>query len=246
MHWLRRAAASTERPPAGGLLRASGHPSVSPAGASARRLAAPSMLASLPWPAIGLLIWVLACLLPLDGDGVAWWAARFVLLAALVWIPLALRLVEGPPVAAVPSLLQAYQPWCALLLFASFLQAAGPVALLLAVPWAAWAALLGVRGLLRLREFSLTTTDELCLSLGMLALPVGGIWLLAARAGLPLLGFGAPFTLLTGMHFHYAGLLMPSVVGLTGRLLGPTEEPDADAGSYWPGLAQPDALSRDA
>ena len=28
-------------------------------------------------------------------------------------------------------------------------------------------------------------------------------------------------TLLTGMHFHYAGLLLPTVVGLAGRLVGP-------------------------
>jgi hypothetical protein len=97
--------------------------------------------------------------------------------------------------------------------------------MLLAVPWALWTALLGVRGLLRLREqpfrASLQAADELCLSLGMLALPVGGLWLIAARGGLPVLGFVAPFTLLTGMHFHYAGLLMPTVIGLTGRLLGP-------------------------
>jgi len=53
----------------------------------------------------------------------------------------------------------------------------------------------------------------------MVALPVGGIWLLASRAGVPLAGFYHPMTLLTGMHFHYAGLLMPTVVGLAGRLL---------------------------
>jgi hypothetical protein len=166
-------------------------------------------------------IWVLACLLPLDGDGAAWWAGRFVLLAALVWIPLALRLVDGAPDAGPACLVQLSQPWCALLLVASFLQAAGPLALLLALPWAAWTALLGVRGLLRLREHPRSAPDELCMSLGMVALPVGGVWLLAARAGLPLLGFVAPFTLLACMHFHYAGLLMPTVLGLTGRLLGP-------------------------
>lgn len=177
--------------------------------------------AGLRWPAAGLLIWGLTCLLPLDGDGVLWWAGRFVLLAALVWVPLALRLVEPLPLTTAPAWVRALQPWCALLLIVSFLARTGTPAALLALPWALWTALLGLRGLLRLREHPRRAVDELCLTLGMLALPVGGAWLLAARAGLPLLGVVAPFTLLTGVHFHYAGLLLPTVVGLAGRLLGP-------------------------
>ena len=47
---------------------------------------------------IGLTVWLVACLLPLDGDGVGWIAGRFVLLAVLVWVPLALRLVDPPEI----------------------------------------------------------------------------------------------------------------------------------------------------
>src|SRR5688572_2985774 len=86
MQWLRRVGASAEMAP----LRES---VTTPDGRS--------------WPLVGLLIWAAVCLLPLDGDGVAWWAGRFVLLAALVWIPLALSLVDGPGItgtAAVPRL----------------------------------------------------------------------------------------------------------------------------------------------
>jgi hypothetical protein len=177
---------------------------------------------------VGLLVWLVACLLPLDGDGVAWWVARFVLLAVLVWVPLGLRLIEGPaPTGLLPVLIQWLQPWCAALLLISFLVPSGLLAALLAGPWLLWTALLGLRGLLRLREHRPGAVDELCLDLGMLALPVGGIWLLAARAGLPFAGFTHPITLLTGMHFHYAGLLMSTIVGLTGRLL-------ARAGRGWP------------
>lgn len=161
----------------------------------------------------------MACVLPLDGDGVAWWAVRFVLLAALVWVPLGLRLVEGPAPGMLARLALRLQPWCAVLLVGSFLLPTGPIAAAVALPWALWTALLGLRGLARLREHPVTAADELCLTLGMLAVPVGGAWLLAARAGLPFLGFVQPVTLLTGMHFHYAGLLMPTVVGLVGRLL---------------------------
>jgi hypothetical protein len=172
-----------------------------------------------------------ACLLPLDGDGVGWIAGRFVLLAVLVWVPLALRLVDDPETPAgaalLPRLLRRLHPWCAVLLIGSYLLPAGLLAAVLALPWAGWTALVGLRGLLRLREHPLSASDELCLDLGMLALPVGGVWLLAARAGLPLMGFVYPITLLTGMHFHFAGLLMPTIVGLAGRML-PTE------GTGWP------------
>jgi hypothetical protein len=210
MQWLRRGGASSESEGAG-----------EPADVPSDRVVVAAARADLRWPVVGLLIWGGACLLPLDGDGVLWWAGRFVLLAALVWLPLALRLIEPPTLTPVAAWVQAFQPWCALLLIASFLDRAGAVAALLATPWALWTVLLGLRGLLRLRDHSLRAVDELCLTLGMLALPVGGLWLLAARADLPVLGFVAPFTLLTGMHFHYAGLLLPTVVGLAGRLLGP-------------------------
>ena len=180
---------------------------------------------------IGLTVWLVACLLPLDGDGVGWIAGRFVLLAVLVWVPLALRLVDPPEIphgtAMLPRLLRWLHPWCAALLIGSYLLPAGLSSAALAVPWSIFTALVGVRGLLRLREHRLAASDELCLTLGMLAFPVGGVWLLAARAGLPLMGFVYPITLLTGMHFHYAGLLMPTIVGLAGRML-PAE------GTGWP------------
>jgi hypothetical protein len=196
--------------------------------ASIRRLFAETGQSGQTPLVVSLLVWLVACLLPLDGDGVAWWVVRFVLLAVLVWVPLALRLIEGPaPAGLLPILLQWLQPWCAALLLVSFLVPAGSLAALLAGAWLLWTALLGLRGLLRLREHPLSAVDELCLDLGMLAIPVGGVWLLTARAGQPLAGFTHPFTLLTGMHFHYAGLLMPTIVGLTGRLLD-------RAGRGWP------------
>lgn len=210
MQWLRRGGASPEPEEAG-----------EPADAPSDRAVVAASRTDLRWLLVGVLIWGGACLLPLDGDGVLWWAGRFVLLAVLVWLPLALRLIEPPILTPVAAWLQTLLPWCALLLLASFMARAGAVAALLATPWALWTALLGLRGLLRLREHPLRSTDEVCLTFGMLALPVGGLWLLAARADLPVLGFVAPFTLLTGMHFHYAGLLLPTVVGLAGRLLGP-------------------------
>ena len=181
-----------------------------------------------PKTCLGLLVWAIVCLLPLDGDGIIWWATRFILLAALAWIPLALELIGTTAESGVrlARLTQRLEPWAAIVLVGACLAPAGSsLAVLLTVPWVLWTALLGLRGLLRLAERLLhrerLLADELCIDLGMLALPVGGIWLLAARANIPFVGFVQPITLLTGMHFHFAGLLMPTVVGLTGRLLLP-------------------------
>jgi hypothetical protein len=58
---------------------------------------------------------------------------------------------------------------------------------------------------------------ELAIALGMLFLPVGGIWLMAARIGIPLLGFHEPVVTFTAAHFHFAGFAAPIVIGGAGR-----------------------------
>ena len=52
----------------------------------------------------GMLLWGVACLLPLGASGAAWWASRFLLLGVLVWAPLALGLIEHPEGRAVSPL----------------------------------------------------------------------------------------------------------------------------------------------
>ena len=58
---------------------------------------------------------------------------------------------------------------------------------------------------------------ELAVDIGLLLLPVGSIWLLASRAGSPLLGFHEPIVTLTAAHFHYAGFAAPVILGCAGR-----------------------------
>ena len=54
---------------------------------------------------------------------------------------------------------------------------------------------------------------------GALYLPVGGFWFLASRSGANPLGFGDIIVALTAVHFHYAGFVLPVLLGLTGRVL---------------------------
>jgi hypothetical protein len=87
------------------------------------------------------------------------------------------------------------------------------------LPWLALTGLIALLGLARLLRRRRLDAPELCIDLGMLALPTGGMWLVASRAGATLFGFGEPITLLTGVHFHYAGFLAPCVIGLSGSYM---------------------------
>jgi hypothetical protein len=176
----------------------------------------------------GALVCGIAWLLPLGGSGAAWWASRFLLLAALVWVPLALRLVDHSDrgfVSGLATLARRAQPWGALALVGAFVAGPDPLAALLVLPWLAITGLVGLLGLARLLGRRRLDAPRLCMDLGMLALPTGGMWLLASRAGIPLFGFGEPITLLTGVHFHYAGFLGPVLIGLTGGYLPESASP---------------------
>jgi hypothetical protein len=85
-------------------------------------------------------------------------------------------------------------------------------------------ALAGVLGLVRLwsrRGARFAPLDAFAIDVGLLLLPVGGIWLLASRAGVPLGGFHEPVVTFTAAHFHFAGLAAPIVIGGAGRLVAP-------------------------
>lgn len=70
----------------------------------------------------------------------------------------------------------------------------------------------GVRPLLH-DERSLA---DACADMGCVYLPVGGAWLVAARAGLEPLGFVEPVVTFTANHFHFAGFAAPVVIALLG------------------------------
>ena len=142
------------------------------------------------------------------------------LLAPLVIVPLGFRLLEvaapgsRPPAIAFRSLLPA-----AGLLLVSFWLPAGPVAAVLALPW------LAVTGITVLAAGSRILRDEDRFRPGVAHatdaavafLAVGATFAVIDRLGARPLGLPATIILLTAVHFHFAGFVLPLAGALAYR-----------------------------
>lgn len=143
------------------------------------------------------------------------WAQALLLFAALVIFPLATRLGASASDAAWLQKLWRSAWWwrsvAAVLLAASFQQPAGTTALWLALPWAGFLGVLALTGLQRLAGGSGRTPAALCRDAGLAFAAVAAAWLLADRIALQPLGFSTAIVMLTAVHFHFAGILLPLV-----------------------------------
>ena len=170
----------------------------------------------------GALAWLfLLVLLPAEPQTIAL-ITRLLLLAVLVFVPLALGLVAAsrPARAAGHLRLAVYvQPFAAAAVVAAFLLPAGVLAGVLALSWLLFAGIVAFLGLTRLFDHDLHDAAELCINVSLLLLPIGGFWLTMARFGARPLGFGDTIVLLTAVHFHYAGFALLMLAGLAGRRL---------------------------
>jgi hypothetical protein len=148
------------------------------------------------------------------------WEVALFLLGPLVIVPLGLALLAPGPhdrfrrLWWVGALLQFP---AALLLLAAFVLHPGPPAALLSLPWLAVTLLTALFGAARLLLRGPRPLEELALDAGLIYLAVGGGWLVLARAGIRPLGFDPLIVLLTAVHFHYAGFVLPLLTGMAGR-----------------------------
>jgi len=145
----------------------------------------------------------------------AWIVLRLPLEAAvltftpLVLVPLGLKLMhsESPFIRSAAR----WQLPTAIALAASFLPAQGPLAALLATPWLIVTLLLAADGLARLRRHGFRIDHPAGEIAALLFISVGGAWAVISRAGLRPQDFSPAIVLLTGVHFHYAGFILPLV-----------------------------------
>jgi hypothetical protein len=98
----------------------------------------------------------------------------------------------------------------------SFLLERGEMASLLTLPWLGFTAFLATLGLDRLLNLKANSESEWGSIAASLLLPVGAGWAYLSRAGQNPFGFSDVIVLLTAVHFHYAGFVLPI---LSGQLL---------------------------
>jgi len=146
-------------------------------------------------------------------------AAAVLAAAPLLLVPLGLRLlrhIEGND--RTLSVVRWSSNIAALLLAASLTVERGPIAAALVGPWLAvtlWLAIRGAHGVWRLlRERPADWPARLGAAMAQLYIVVGAIGAFAWRGGWRPGGFSDDIILLTGVHFHYAGFVLPLVAGL--------------------------------
>lgn len=177
----------------------------------------------------GLLVW-LALPRILPARGIIGEIEHVLLFAVLVVVPLALELLSQPDRhqqlprvlfwdSAVPV---RWQPFAAALVVLSLVLDHGllPVcSALLCVPWLLLTLMAAAHALRRLLARGFYPIAECVQDLGWIYWPVGAIWLIAHRLEWELMGFPGKIVILTAVHFHFAGLAAPLVVGTMARLL---------------------------
>ena len=146
--------------------------------------------------------------------------------AALIVVPMGLRLAATPTRAGVHALpwrvIVLLQPLAAIALLISLATSPGRVAGWCSLPWLMVGLCAALFGLWRFLPRPQQRLDEVCLDAALWCLPVGGAWLVAERFGWAPFGFGGTIARLTAIHFHFAGFALLVFAAMTGRSLSRT------------------------
>lgn len=171
---------------------------------------------------VGAVVWMLFTVLRVPDPHHGAWAQALLLLAALVLVPPALELAakddERGRVAVLVALSRVAQLPAALLLVLAYGLQPGGGAALASLPWVGLCGMVATTGWLRARHGGWKRSfDRLGGDVAFIFLGVGGAWVFADRAGARPLNFDEAIVMLTAVHFHFAGLLLPLFAGLTVR-----------------------------
>lgn len=167
----------------------------------------------LPWNSFhasagwGAAVWLLLLCLRQPDFRQHEWATLVLQLAALVWVPMSLALLNWPK-----GWLQRLVFPAAVALVVAMQQPAGWRAALWALPWLAVTAIIFLAGIEALFQ-SGRSAWKWSVAGAQIFLLIGGLATVADRLGLQPFGFDPAIILLTGVHFHYAGLIFPLLLG---------------------------------
>lgn len=149
---------------------------------------------------------------------VAAWILLGVLVATPLTLPLALTADRAGRLSLVDRATITLVPPAVALAAASFLLPRNRTAVALVLPWAAVSVLVALGGVRRLLARGLHPPEEALVAAGRLYLPVGATGLLLSRAGI-WLEFTPVIVQLSAVHFHFAGFVLPVVLGAAGRAI---------------------------
>jgi len=166
--------------------------------------------------AVGAVVWLGAVLAGTLGT-----VPRALALAPLVLVPLGVGMAAHRPFPGRAGQCLRAAAWCqpagALGFTASLaLDVTGVTAAALAAPWLLVTGLLGLASLVRTTERGGVALPETAVDAGLAYVSVGAVALLLYHLDITF-WFGSTIILLTAVHFHYAGFVLPIVTGLTGR-----------------------------
>lgn len=164
-----------------------------------------SFSASAAW---GAVIWLVLLCIQQPNLRQHEWAGLVLQLAVLVWVPLCLLLLHWPP-----GWLQRLLFPAGLSMVIAMLLPSGWVAGLWTLPWLAVTAVIFLAGVEALFSAG-RNAGKWAVAGGQIFLLIGGLGAMADRLGLQPFGFDPAIILLTGVHFHYAGLIFPLLLGL--------------------------------
>ena len=172
------------------------------------------------WPVlVGLALWLIALVVKWPSLFEVEWARLILAFAPLVLVPLALPIYRGSKAkgwakTAWSFIAMTTLPTASLFGFAMVFMEAGHLSALLVLPWLLLTACLALLGLRRAREHCCGRLEELCQDVALVFIVVGSGWAMLDRLSIRPLDFDPVIVLLTAIHFHYAGFVLPLVAGI--------------------------------
>jgi hypothetical protein len=142
------------------------------------------------------------------------WAALVLVPSLLSQMAVPDRVGHRPTLALLASRLAL--PAAGLLVLSMWMTP-GAAAAAMAAPWLVVALVAALHGLGRFARRGAAPLEEFAIDVGLVNLFIGALWAFAWRAEWPLMGYGPQWVVLTALHFHVAGFVLPLVASMLAR-----------------------------
>ena len=130
------------------------------------------------------------------------------LVAVLILVPIGLELLGIRQAVKKRILVASISFWAAFLLEESI------VSTLLILPWLTFVSYVGIWQSKQFLQKRKKRISAYCFLAACLYMPVAAIWAMFDRMDIQPMGFSPTIVLLTAVHFHYAGFLLPLISGM--------------------------------